>query len=422
MVRILLVTVTVFMFSYVSLAQETIKIGALLPLTGPEAAYGEIFQRAYTLAAQEINSRGGIQGRPIEVIVRDTQSKPREAVKAAEELLDSANVLALVGGWSSDVAEDVAKLAQETHVPYLLDHPSSDDLTRKGWEWVFRLEPTAGMYPFALETFLVNVVARTEGRRLRVAYLYMDNPYGRQVWEFGLKPFFNRCKDLFDLIMVAPYQGVAPDFRGLLLQVKERRPDLLLFTSYLSDAVILAREADEMGIEAKLLAGVDGGHSLKEFALQARESAEGYLVSMPWRGPISSSAFQAWREEWVKRFGYQPGSQEAEGYAAIQVLAQAARGVAQWGDIQEERTELRDSLSRVDMDTVFGHVHFEDFEGYTNQNRAYNLTALYQWQGGGLFQVWPLKEAERPYLYPRRLPVEKERGPEGDWGSTNNQG
>ena len=391
-----------------ALAQETIKIGALLPLTGPEAVYGEAFKRAYTLAVQDINAQGGIQGKPLELILKDTQSRPQEAIKAAKELLGPSQVVAVIGGWSSDIAELVAPLAQEGGVPYLLDHPSSDRLTRLGLDWIFRLQPTAGMYPAALEGFLTQVVAPIEKRRLRVVYLFIDNPFARQVWEFGLKPFFNSHRDLFDLIMVVPYQGVALDFRGLLLQVKRSHPDLILLTSYLSDAVLLAREAEEMDVEARFFSGVDAGHGLLDFATQAGEAAQEYFVSMPWKGNLSSPKTQAWRERWRSIYGYEPGVQEAEGYAAIQILAKALEGITSWDDLQVVREDLKENLIKIDMDTVFGHVRFDNFSGYTHQNRAYGLTALYQWQGNRLFQVWPLGEAEKPYLYPREVHSQSE--------------
>ncbi len=406
--RILLwILIFIHMASLAS-AQETIKIGALLPLTGSEASYGEAFKKAYTLAVQETNAQGGIQGKPLELILKDTQSRPREAIKATKELLGPSQVVALVGGWSSDIAKLVAPLAQEAGVPYLLDHPSSDRLTRQGLDWIFRLQPTAGMYPAALEGFLTQVVAPIEKRRLRVVYLFIDNPFARQVWEFGLKPFFNSHRDLFDLIMVVPYQGVALDFRGLLLQVKRSHPDLILLTSYLSDAVFLAREADEMGIRVSFFSGVDAGHGLLDFATQAGEASQEYFVSMPWRGNISSPETQAWREQWKSIYGYEPGIQETEGYAAIQVLARALEGITSWEDLQVVREKLKENLTQIDMNTVFGHVGFDNFGGYTHQNRAYGLTALYQWQENHLFQVWPLREAERPYLYPREVHPQSE--------------
>ena len=410
--RILLWTLVLMqMVSFVS-AQETIKIGALLPLTGAEAPFGEAFKKAYALAVQDINARGGIQGKPLELILKDTESKPREAIKAANELMGASQVVALVGGWSSDIAKVVAPLAQEAGVPYLLDHPSSDRLTRQGLDWVFRLQPTVGMYPAALEGFLTQVVAPIEKRRLRVVYLFIDNPFAREVWEFGLKPFFYSHRDLFDLIRVIPYQGVALDFRGLLYQVKRTRPDLIIFTSYLTDAVLLAKEADEMGIKARLFSGVDAGHGLPDFATQAGEAAQEYFVSMPWIGDVSSPEIQSWRARWKATYGYEPGTQEAEGYAAVQILAKALEGITSWGDLQTVREDLKVNLTQIDMNTVFGHVRFDNFGGYTHQNRAYGLTALYQWQDNHLFQVWPLKGAERPYLYPRK--VHPQSGEEGE--------
>ena len=398
---------------------ETVKIGTLIPLTGWGAPYGERLQKAYSMAVEEINAKGGIGGRRLELVIKDSQGKPVRAVKEARALIDGEGVLALVGGWSSDIAWAVAQVAQEKKVPYLLDHPSWDRLTRQGFQYLFRLQPTWGMYPRALEDFLLEVVYPQENRPLRVAYLYIDNPFAQSVWEYGLKPFFKSHRNQFELVTVEPYQGVALDFRLLLLKVKATHPDVVIFTSFLRDAVLLAREAREVGISPLLFSGVAGGHSVKEFIEGAREAGEGYFTSAPWRGDPSSPQWKEWVQRWEERYGEPPGEMEAEAYSAIYVLAQALEEVKSWNDPETARQELTRALAQTDMETVFGHVKFQDFNGYTHQNRASQMTALYQWQEGQLYQVWPPSVAERPFIYPYNyLPLQgsMDQNPEKEGG------
>ncbi len=382
-------------------AQEApVKIGTLIPLTGWGAPYGARLQKAYSMAVDEINARGGIQGRPLELVVKDSQGKTILAARETRKLISQEKVLALVGGWSSDIAWTMAQIAQEKKVPYLLDHPSWDRITRQGFKYVFRLQPTWGMYPWALEDFLLKVVYPQENRRLRVAYIYIDNPFSLSVWEYGLKPFFRKHSNRFELVMVEPYQGVALDFRILLLKVKANHPDLVIFTSFLKDAVILAREARELGISPLLFAGVGGGHLVEDFIKGTGDAGEGYFVSAPWKGDVNSPQWETWTRKWTDLYGQPPGEMEAQAYSAIYILARALEQVKSWDHVEEARQELTRALAQTDMDTVFGHVKFENFRGYTHQNRAQDMTALHQWQGGGLFQVWPPGVAERPFIYP----------------------
>ena len=380
--------------------EETIKIGTLLPLSGWGATYGERLQKAYTMAMEEINAQGGVLGKKLELVIRDSQGKPPLAAREVKKLVEQEEVIALVGGWSSDIAWAIAKVVQEKKVPYLLDHPSSDKLTRQGFQYVFRIQPTWGMYPTALEDFLLKVVYPQENRKLRVAYLYIDNPFAQSVWEYGLKPFFRSHREEFDLVLVEPYQGVALDFRLLLLKVKAAHPDLVIFTSFLRDAILLAREAREVGIRPLIFSGVGAGHSAEDFIKEAGEAGEGYFSAAPWRGDMFNPQWETWESKWTEKYEHPPGELEAEAYSAIYVLARALEGVKSWDDVEKAREELTESLEEVDMDTVFGHVEFENFSGYTHQNRAYNLTALFQWQEGALFQVWPPTAAERPFFYP----------------------
>ena len=399
--------------------EGSIKIGTLVPLSGWGAPYGARLQKAYSMAIEEINSRGGINGRPLELVVRDSQGKTIIASRETRKLINQDQVLALVGGWSSDIAWTMAQIAQEKGVPYLLDHPSWDKLTRQGFQYVFRLQPTWGMYPWALEDFLLKVVYPQENRRLKVAYIYIDNPFASSVWEYGLKPFFRKHSRQFELVMVEPYQGVALDFRILLLKVKATHPDLVIFTSFLEDAALLARESRELGISPLLMAGIGGGHFVREFIKRAGEAGEGYFVSAPWKGDPNSPRWKTWAQEWLTRYGQPPGEMEAEAYSAIYVLAQALEKVESWDDIKKARQELAQALAQTDTETVFGPVKFENFNGYTHQNRAWKLTALYQWQGGNLYQVWPPGISERPFIYPLDYgssPLSPEPSPETQEG------
>ena len=381
--------------------QNTIKIGVLLPLSGPEAPLGEKFQRAYTMAAEEINDQNEIGNLDLELIFEDTRDKPNLASKAVQRLIKQKEVAAIVGGWSSDVAWAIAQKAQENSTPYLIDHSALDRITRQGYQYVFRLQPTAGMYPAALEDFLSQVVcpSQEEKKKLRVAYMYINNLYGKSTWIYGIKPFFDSHKEDFKLLEI-PYQELALDFRVLLLKVRSFHPQIILFTSFIKDAVLLAKEIHSMGLNAQMFSGTGGGHSMPGFIEQTGETGEGYFTSGPWRGDSSNPEMEAWSKRWLEKYGYIPGTEEAEGYSALRVLAEALKKVKNWDNIETARKELQDALKRLQIKTVFGLVKFENFQGYTNQNRGEKLTALYQWQHGKLYQVWPPEVAETLYIYP----------------------
>src|SRR5690606_11182523 len=93
-------------------------------------------------------------------------------------------------------------------------------------------------------------------------------------------------------------------------------------------------------------------------------------------------------EKFTKAHGHEPGEHEIEGYAAIYVLADALERAN-----PQDREGVRAALAKTDMDSIFGRVKFEDFDGYTNQSRA--MTDLSQWIGGKMYTVYPKEQAQR---------------------------
>src|SRR5215208_3863999 len=139
-----------------ALAAEPIRIGAPQPMTGPDAPFGDKFKKAYTLAIDEINAAGGVNGRKLEIVIEDHQAKNALAATVAEKLITSEKVLVVTGGRASGQAMEIASVCQRLRTPYLVDHPSADMITAKGFEFVFRNNPTGSIYPQAFVDFIQN--------------------------------------------------------------------------------------------------------------------------------------------------------------------------------------------------------------------------------------------------------------------------
>jgi len=229
-------------------------------------------------------------------------------------------------------------------------------------------------------------------REIKVAYCFIDNSFGRSLYKRA-KIFFKENPE-FKLVLAQAYKGLALDYRALLFKIKAANPDILIFSSYLFDGLLLAKEASQMGIRPFIFCATAGGQLSNRFA----KAPEGYFVSGPHKGDILSKVYSDWEKSWVEFFGYKPGTIEAEGYSAIQIIAKAAEKIVSWDDPSMAREEMKQALKRLEFYTVFGHVRFDDFNGYKNQNPAYNLTVVYQWQQGRLYCVWPKEVAQRPYM------------------------
>src|SRR5512139_641573 len=157
----------------VAVAQDSIKVGIVLPLTGDQAKFGEIEKQSFDLALEEINKAGGVKGKKLELLVEDDTGRPEVGRSVAEKLVTKDKVVMLSGGYSSSVTAAVAGVAQQNRMPFLINTGSADDITEKGFDYVFRLNPAASEYSAAVEDFLTTVV-----KPKTVAILYENSKFG----------------------------------------------------------------------------------------------------------------------------------------------------------------------------------------------------------------------------------------------------
>jgi branched-chain amino acid transport system substrate-binding protein len=139
-------------------AADTIKVGIVLPLTGSQAAFGEIEKLSFDLALEKINAAGGINGKKLEFLMEDDTGRPEVGRSVAEKLITKDKVVMLGGGYSSSVTAGVAGVAQQNRIPFLINTGSADDITEKRWDYVFRLNPPASEYSSGVEELLAEVV------------------------------------------------------------------------------------------------------------------------------------------------------------------------------------------------------------------------------------------------------------------------
>jgi branched-chain amino acid transport system substrate-binding protein len=358
----------------------TIKVGAVLPMTGSSSVFGQKFKDAYSLALDEINEAGGVKGKKLEVVIEDSQEKPNIGKTATEKLVSNEEILMLTGGRSSGVTLVEAQVAEENKMPYLIDHGSSDLATMSGYEYVYRLNPTAGMYTNALRDYW------EENPPKSVAHVNVDNAYGEAVYDYGLKKYFEANPDIqYDMFK---YKAGELDLKPIMEQVKAKDPQIVIMTAGDdNDATQLIKAAKEANLEPELFIGTGGGHSIIGFANQAGELTDTVLTAGPWHGNKKDPKWKEFFDKFTEKFGHEPGEHEVEAYSAIYVIADVLNRAENL-----DRESVNKALDGTDMDTIFGHIKFEDFDGYNNQNRG--MSDVSQWMDGKLKTVYPTEYAE----------------------------
>ena len=206
-----------------ALAAGSIKIGVMLPLTGRQAEFGRIQQKAVLMAAEEINAGGGVNGKKIEPIIADTKGRPDAGRAAIKKLIRQDKVLVIAGGFSSSATWATCSVAQQNRMPFVVTGAAADKISEQGWEYIFRLNQPVSERLDAVADFVSTINSVTSEIR-SVAIVYANSlrhaAHARQFFKnagkLGLKP-----------VIREHFETGTADFRPLLNRIKAKNPDLI---------------------------------------------------------------------------------------------------------------------------------------------------------------------------------------------------
>jgi branched-chain amino acid transport system substrate-binding protein len=366
-------------------AADTIKVGIVLPLTGDMAKFGEIEKQSFDLAVDEINGAGGIKGKKLELLMEDDTGRPEVGRSVVEKLITKDKVVMVGGGYSSSVTAAVAGVAQQNRVPFLINTGSADDITEKGWNYVFRLNPPASEYSSGVETFLAEVV-----KPKTAAVLHESSKFGTS----SAKAFNESCEKVgIKVVMTEGYEAGGIDFKPLLIKVKQLNPDIVYMVSYLMDASLLMRQSRELKLTPKMFIGGGAGFTLPEFPQNAGQASEKVISATLWHEVLPLPGAKEYFDKFKAKFNKETEYHGAEAYAAAYVIADVLKRAKSLNP-----DDIRQALTETDMMTVFGPVKFVSYGKKTNQNKL--TTYVVQWQSGKLMLIWPAELANAKYAYP----------------------
>ncbi len=369
-----------------AVAAAPIKVGIVLPLTGSEAAFGEIERNSFKLAAEEINAKGGVNGNTLELVFEDDTGKPEVGRSAVEKLISRDKVPVLTGGYSSSVTIAATAVAQQFKVPFMVTTGSADEITEKGYEYVFRLNPPASEYPAAVTTFLTDVA-----KPKTAVVLYENTSFGQS----SSKSFEKILASInVKLVLKEGYNANSVDFKPLLTRVKALNPDLIYMVSYVMDAALLMRQSKELDINPMLFVGGGAGFTLPEFYENAKDAASDVYSATLWSESVPYPGARAYYDKYRARFKEATEYHGAEAYASLYVVADALKRAKSLSP-----KDIRDALAATDMKTAFGPVKFVSYGKKTQQNKL--PTFMVQWQKATLETVWPKNVATKPYIFPK---------------------
>lgn len=369
-----------------------VKLGYILPVTGPLAFEAQLALNGLQLAVDEVNSAGGIKalgGARLVLLAGDTQQKVELGNSEAARLMDQG-VSALIGPFSSLVAYSVRQLTEKNKTPFLLLAAVADNLTEGGLRYVFRVQPNGR----AMATLTMNnmfEMARAAGAPIkRVAMMHEDGNFGttmgNHVEAFGGKLGYS-------LVQRVPYSLKSPDFTAELSKVKASRPDLLVISGYYGDSKIIAETASKLRIGVHALVGLaNAAYSNPKFIADNRELTDQLFDGNYWHNPQSPRA-KAVFAAYQKRFDATLTSHGVQAYTVIGVLKDALERAG-----SADRDTLRDALAKTDLTD---HILPQDGIKFDDTGENVNATpALLQVQKGKPVVVGPARFAEARPVFP----------------------
>lgn len=351
-----------------ALAQDTIKIGMSQPLTGSVAAAGTYVANGARLAAEQLNARGGVLGKQIELIVEDNKSNPREAVNTAEKLILRDKVPVMIGAWGSTFTLATMPKLQEYGIPMVVETASSSKITTAGNPWVFRISPTSRMEAQAFAKKLASFTPPIK----KVDFLAVNND-----WGLGASTEF---KNVFAEhgIEVGRVETMSPDATDLSAQLAAMRDtgsDTLIVTSGVEQLTLAIRQAAEQRLKQRI---ITTGGSFPE-PLIANPGPKGYtsthlLFFSPWTADkaLHPEIAKAYMDGWKEKDYPFPGL--TEGFRGYDALLTVAAAIERAGKAEPEA--IRQALWDTKVAGVNGDVAFIK-DGPTGKESGQNEPNIY---------------------------------------------
>jgi len=290
---------------------ETIKIGAILPLTGDNAKYGIWIKEALELKAEEVNSAGGINGKEVEIIYEDDQVNPKYAAAAMTKLAEVDKVPVVYGSWASSSVLAQAPIAERTHTVVMAQAISPK--IRDAGDYVFRCIPGADYSLSELVPFAVK-----EGA-LKVAIIYVNNDYGLDQAEV-FKTYLEEAGG--EVVFEEGYDLETTDFRTVLLKLKALDFDAVYLPGYTEVGLIL-RQMQELGIECQRYSS--DPFENEDVLKVAGEAAEGVYFPSFFVAETATGELKGFVNRYKAKYGREPEGNAALAYNGISIVFEALR-------------------------------------------------------------------------------------------------
>jgi len=359
---------------------DPIRIGMTASLTGQYAAPGDNMLKGLQMWADDVNRRGSLLGRPVQIVHYDDASDPGTSARLYERLISEDKVDLLIGPYASDVTHEASSVAERHDFPMVSGSAAASDIWSRGYRNIFQVDAPA-------EKFMDGLIESASNAGLsRIALAYANNEFPRAV-ATGVRA---KAAELgMSLVFDREYPDGSTDFTGIIRAMKAASPDLVIGGTYFDDSVAFVREARQQQFSPRAFA-FTVGPALVEFGESLGPDAEGIMGVVSWMRSGSVPMAYDFSFRYKQKYGRNAGVHAAYGYAAGQVLE---AGVRLAGSLDKDA--IRQQLGEMRFRSILGNYKVDE----TGSQLA-KSTYVMQWQNGYRLLVLPREIRDAPVVYP----------------------
>ncbi|MBI0444392.1 ABC transporter substrate-binding protein [Deinococcus sp. DB0503] len=368
---------------------DAVKVGVLLPLTGPGSVSGQAAKNGYLLALDEINRAGGVLGQPLEVVFADDGSSPAKAVPEFVRLVTVDKVDFMAGGVSSATSVAISGPAKQygTFMAWIGAAATPVEDAFADHKYFFHYHPWA-YYNFEAILDYFKYLKRTHQAK-NIAIAYEDGPFGSAGINDTIAAF---KKAGFNVVMSEKFKTGSGNFGPLVSKAKAAKPDIFYWIGYDTDALPLATEIKQQNLDVGLIYGTPPSWPVGFEKNPLADHIAGLSLWLPASPQPESRKFVA---AYRKKFGNVTEEYFAPlAYVNLKTLAAA---INRAGSTDKDRVAAE--LAKTNVDTPFGRLTFSkslktQYQGFKAGNWLH-----FQFLNAARVPVYPIKFAQKPMVW-----------------------
>jgi branched-chain amino acid transport system substrate-binding protein len=364
-------------------AEPPIRVGTTQSLSGQFEAFGKAQLEGLMMWVDDINARGSLLGRRVELVHYDDHSDAARSAWLYKKLINEDQVDLLIGPYSSELTLSASDIAEQYNFPMVAAAASADAIWERGYRNIFGIDtPSSNYMDPAIEA------AAERGART-VALFYADAEFSLDVAK-GVRRESN--KHGLRIVMDEKYSLAQTDFSALADRLKNTDADIILGATYLEDSVAVGRALGPgKNLQADMVA-LTVGPALREFSDMLDNNVDGVVGVVQWLRTVRLPKAQDFSYRYRQKYGRNPSVHATIGYSAGQVTEAAVRLAG-----TTDRDSVRGQLRSLRFRSLLGHYQVD-----ATGRQVGKANYLLQWQDNLQRLVWPENIAERELIYPRR--------------------